>query len=101
MPGAEIDAEVEDVAHLLDAPAAARGLAGTIARAPEDPREHVGLPVDHVRIAVPALGDEPDVFRDGRMRRTCPLAVDDFVEIVGISDIRRLQASSPLVSALR
>ncbi len=82
---------------LLDAAAAAGGLAGTIARAPEDPGKHVRLPVDHVRIAVTALRDETDVFGNRRVRGTRPLAVDDFVEIGRIADIGRFQLVSPSI----
>ena len=72
----------------LDAAAAARGLAGTVAGAPEDAGEHVRLPVDHVGVAVAACGDQADVFGNRGMGRTRPLAIDDFVEVVGVLRIR-------------
>ena len=46
---------------VLDAPAAAGGLAGTIADATKYAGKHVGLPIEHVCIAELALGDEPYV----------------------------------------
>src|ERR1044072_7220466 len=52
------------------------------AAAPENPGEHLGLPVDHVGVAVAALRDQPDVFRNRRVSRASPLAIDDFVKIV-------------------
>ena len=76
---------------LLDAATAARGLARPIARAAENARKDVRLPVDEIRVAVAAGGDQPDVFGNGGMGRTGPLTIDDFVEIVGMRDIRRLQ----------
>jgi hypothetical protein len=80
---------------LLDPPAPARRLARAIAGAPEDPGKDVALPVDHVRVGIAAGGDQADVFRYWRMRRAGPLAVDDFMEDVGIADIGRLQRLSP------
>ena len=72
---------------VLDAHAPTSRLAGTITGAPEDPREHVRLPIDHVRVAVATRGDQPDVFRNRCMCRTGPLAVHDLVEIVRDRDI--------------
>ncbi len=73
----------------LDAPAPARRLAGPVAGAPENAREDVRLPVDEIGVAVTAGGDQPDVFGNGGVGRTCPLTIDDFVEIVGMLDVRR------------
>ena len=69
---------------LFDAPAAACGLARAVAGAAEDAGEDVRLPVDHVGIAVAACGDQPDVFGNGGVGGTRPLAIDDFMEIVGL-----------------
>ena len=79
--------------RFLDAAAPARRLARTIAGAPEDAGEDVRLPVDHVGVAVAAGGDQPDVFGNGRVGGTRPLAIDDFVEVVGIADIGGSQVS--------
>ena len=54
------------VAALLDAAAAARGLAGTVAGAPENAGKDVRFPVDEVGVAVAARGDQADVFGNGR-----------------------------------
>ena len=54
-----------------------------VAGAPEDPGKHVGLPVDHVGVAVAACCDQADVFGNRRVRRTRPLAIHDLVEVVG------------------
>ena len=64
--------------------APAGGLAGTVAGAPEDPREHVGLAVDHVRVGVPPLGDQPDVLGHVGVGRAGPLAVNDPVEVIRV-----------------
>src|SRR5204863_8626417 len=46
-------------------------------------------------LGIALLGDEADVFRDRRVRRARPLAIDDFMDIVRISDIGGLQYASP------
>ena len=79
------------VAALLDPAAAARRLARPITGAAENAREDVGFPVDEVGVRVAAGRDQPDVLGDGGVGRARPLAIDDFVEIVGLRDIRRLQ----------
>ena len=76
----------------LDAAAAAGRLARAVAGASENSRKHVRLPIDHVGVAVAALGDQADVFRDGRVRGAGPLAVDHFVEVVGCRDISRFHS---------
>ena len=77
----------------LDAAAAARGLARTIAGAAEDSGEDVRLPVDHVGVGVTPGGDHADVFGNRRVGGTGPLAIDDFVEVVGVLDIGGLHES--------
>ena len=72
---------------LLRAHAAAGRLAGTVAGASEDARKYVGLPVDHVRLGVAFLDDQPDVLGYGRVGGTCPLAIHDLVEIGRVPDI--------------
>ncbi len=84
---------------LLDAPAPAGRLAGAVAGAPENPGKHVGLPVDHVGVAVAARRDQPDVFGNGRMRGARPLAIDDLVKVVGRGNVGEFH--SLLVLALQ
>src|SRR6478735_7296804 len=67
---------------LLHAHAPAGRLTGAVASASENSGKHVRAPVDHVGVGIPAMGDQADVFGDGRMRRASPLAVHDFMEIV-------------------
>src|SRR5690606_37004825 len=74
----------------VHARAAARGLARAVARAAQDPREHVRLPVHHVRIAVAALRDQPDVLGDVGVGRARPLAIDDLVVVPRVADIAGL-----------
>ena len=86
---------------LLDAATPAGGLAGPIAGAPEDSGKDVRLPVDQIGVRVPARRDQPDVFGNGGVGRTCPLTIDDLVKIVGMRDVRRVQSvSSPRQRAL-
>src|ERR1700722_15911 len=75
---------------LLQASPAAGRLAWTIACAPEYPREHVRLPIDHVGAVIVARGDLADVFRDWGMRRARPLTVNHLMEVTRIRDVRRL-----------
>ena len=76
---------------LLDAATPAGRLARPVAGPPENPREHVGAPVDHVGVGIPAGGDETDVFRHRRVRRTRALAIHDLVEVLRVPNIGRLQ----------
>ena len=79
---------------LLHAHAAAGRFARPVAGAPKNPGKHVGLPVDHVGVAVAACRDQADVFGNRRMRRAGPLAIDDFVEVIGGGDVSVLHYAS-------
>ena len=68
---------------LLDAYAPAGRLARAVAGAPENSGKHVGLPVDHVGVAVATGRDQPDVFRYRSVRRASPLTIHDLVEVIG------------------
>src|SRR6202011_866425 len=70
----------------LDAAAAAGGLARPVASPPEDSREDVRIPVDHVGVAIPPGGDQPDVFGDRRVRGESPLTIAHLMEKIGIAD---------------
>src|SRR5581483_9160864 len=72
---------------LVDARASARGLARAIARAPENSRENVRLAIEHVRIGIASLRNQPDVLGHVGVRRTSPLAIDDFMEVAGITNV--------------
>ena len=37
-----------------------------------------------------AIGDAANVFGDRRVRRAGPLAIDDFMEVIGMRDVSRL-----------
>ena len=79
----------------LDPAAAAGRLAGPVAGAPQNPGEDVGFPVDRPGLAESAGGDQADVFRHRRVRRAGPLAIDNLVEVVWITDVGRVQYASP------
>ena len=66
----------------FDAAAPAGRFARAIAGASENSRKHIRFPIDHVGVAIAAGGDQTDVFRNRRMRRTGPLAIHDLVEII-------------------
>src|ERR1700722_7644283 len=74
--------------------ASTRGFTGAIADATENSGEYIRRPIDHVSVGVAALGDEPGVLRDIRMRRTSPLAIYDFVKVIGVPSIGRFHFSS-------
>ncbi len=76
---------------VLDPAASAGGLAGTVAGPPEDSGEDIGLPVDHIGVAIALRRDQPDVFGNGGMGGTGPLAVHHLMEIGGVGDIGGLQ----------
>ena len=78
---------------LLHPAAAARRLARAVAGAAEDPGEDVRLPIDHVRVRIPPGGDHADVLGNRGMGRAGPLAIDNLVKVVGITNIGRLHAS--------
>src|SRR5262245_16675980 len=75
----------------VDSNAPAGRLAWPVARSSKDTWEDVRLPVDHVRVGVPTLRDQADVFRHIGVRRTSPLAVDNLMVVLGIADVRRTQ----------
>ena len=54
---------------------------------PRMPGKDVRLAVEHVRVGVPALRDQPDVLGHVGVRRTGPLAVDDLVVVAGIATL--------------
>src|SRR5439155_8077126 len=60
--------------------------------ASQNSRKHIRSPIDHVGVAVAALGDQADVFWNGRMCGTGPLAIDHFVKVVGCRDISRFHS---------
>src|SRR5690606_41619022 len=53
----------------------------------QDAREHVGLAVQDVGVAVATLRDQPDVLGDVGVGRTRPLAVDDLVVVLRVGDV--------------
>ena len=74
---------------LLDPPAPASRLARPVAGAPEDAREHVRFPIDHVGVAVATRRDHANIFGHRRVRRARPLAIHDLVEIIRRSNVGR------------
>ena len=78
---------------LLDAAAPAGRLAGPVADAAEDAREHVGIAVQQVRVGEAPLRDEADVFGHIGVRGTGPLAIDDLVEIVRMRSVGRFHVT--------
>src|SRR5262245_5956298 len=82
----------------LDPTAAARGLARTIAHASQNAGKDVALPVQHKGSSVAALGDEPDVFGDGSVRGTGPLAIDHLVKVARVGNVRRGRAAPAALS---
>ena len=65
-------------------------LAWTVTGSTENSRKNVGMTVDEVSVIDPSLGDKPNIFGHVGVSRTSPLAIHDFMEVVGILDIRPL-----------
>src|SRR5208337_1661723 len=82
---------------LLEPPPAAGGLARAVAGAAQNAGKDVRLPVDQIGAVVVALRDPANIFRDRRVGRAGPLAVDDLMEVFWIRDVGRLHCpmSSP------
>ena len=85
--------------RLFDAAAPARWFTRPVTGAPEDAGKDVRRPVHHVGIGITPCGDEPDVFGNRGVRRARPLAVDHFVKVVGLADVRGLQRGPPWQAA--
>jgi hypothetical protein len=79
--------------RFLDAAAPACGLARSIARAAENSREHVRFPVDEIGVGVAACRDQADVLGNWGVGGACPLAIDNFMEVVRIADVGGSQFS--------
>ena len=76
----------------LDAAAAARRLARTIAGASQNSGKHIRFPVDHIGVAITPLGNQTDVFGNWRVSGAGPLAIDHFVKVVWRRDISRFHS---------
>jgi len=74
----------------FDAAAAAGRLTGSVANPPEDAGEHVRVPVHHVSVGEAALCNKSNVFGDVGVCWASPLAIHDFVKVVGLRGVRRL-----------
>ena len=86
---------------LLHAPAATCRLTRPVTSAAKNSGKDIGLPVDHVGVAVTPSGDQPNVFGNRSMGRTRPLAIDNLVKVIRCRDIRRLQTFSSVAGATR
>ena len=83
------------VVAFLDPAASAGWFTGAVTGAAQDAGENIGHPVDHVGIGITPLANQADVFRYGGVGGASVLAIDNFVEVVGIGDIGRQQIESP------
>ena len=78
--------------RFLDAAAAARRLARTIAGASQNSGKHIRFPIDHIGVAITPLGNQTDVFGNWRVCGAGPLAIDHFVKVVWRRDISRFHS---------
>src|SRR5882724_2032308 len=76
----------------LNAAAAARRLARTVAGASQNSGKHVRFPVDHIGVAITPFCNQTDVFGNWRVCRAGPLAIDNFVKVVWRRDISRFHS---------
>jgi hypothetical protein len=81
---------------LVDTPTPAGGFARTVASPAEYPGKHIGIPVDHIRLGIATLGDQPYILRHRRVGRTGVLAVHHLVEVLGIFDVSLVSMRSHL-----
>jgi hypothetical protein len=79
----------------IQASSAAGRLAGPVASAAEYAGKDIRLPVQHIRVRVAALRDQPNIFRNVRMGRASPLAVHNLVEVVRILYVSGNHATYP------
>src|ERR1035437_2757738 len=75
----------------VQTPAPAGRLAWTIASAPQNGREHVRFAIEHVGVGKTPLRDQADIFRNVRVGRARPLAVDNFMVISWIVRVGAVQ----------
>ena len=80
---------------LLEPSSTACRLAWAVAGAPEDPRKHIRLPIDHVGVVIVPGRNLPDIFRDRSMGGAGPLTINDFVKVLGIRHVSRLHDRLP------
>jgi hypothetical protein len=74
----------------FDAATAAGRFARTVAGAAQHAGKHVGMPVDHIGVGITPRRYHADIFGNRGVGGAGPLAVHDFVEVVGIGDVRGL-----------
>src|SRR2546423_2236457 len=79
----------------VDATAATRGLTRSIARPAENSRKDVRFPIEQIRFRVAPLRNETDVLRHIRVRRARPLAVDNFMVVLRITDVGGHSSAAP------
>src|SRR3970282_872565 len=70
------------------------------AGAPENAGEDIRRPIDHEGVVIAACGDQSDVFGDRGVGGARPLAIDDFMEVVGGPDVGGLQRLVSLTAPL-
>ena len=79
---------------LLDAAAAAGGLARPVANAAQNPGKYIGGAVHHVSLGELALGDQSDVFGNIGVGRTGPLTINYLMKIISFPGVGRFHDSS-------
>ena len=77
----------------IQAASPAGRLARAVAGAAQDRRKHIRFPIQHVGVGISALRDEADVLGNIGVRGACPLAINDFVEIVRVLNVSGFHAS--------
>ena len=86
---------------VFHATAATRRLAGTIADSPQNCREHIRFPVQHVGLGEFALRYQANIVRHIGVRGASPLAVDNFVEVLRLGGIGWLHSKTTRRDLLR
>ena len=68
------------------------GLTRAVANTTENSRKHVRFSVFDVGVGESSLGNQADILRNIGVRRTSPLTVDNFVEVLGFGGISRFHS---------
>lgn len=74
---------------ILHAATTTRRFAWTVADPAQDAWKDIRLAILYIRIAEAPLGDQPDIFRNIGVGGTCPLAIDDLMEVLRVGGVSR------------
>ena len=77
---------------VFDSTTSACRFAGAVAHSPQNAGEDIGCSICQIRFAELPLGNQADVMRHVSVRRAGPLAIDNFVIVLGVGGICRFHS---------